>query len=761
MIKRPVIFLPAVILSQFILSQTPVGSWSDHLNYSSARGVVQGKESIYASTGSSVLIYNREFNELKKLSKVNGLSETGISAIGWSDEAGVLIIAYNSTNLDLAGNNLVYNIPDIKNKYIPGKKKVNKIITSGKHAYLACSFGIVVLDLGKKEIRDTWKPGPGTGSNEVFDISVSGGRLYAATENGVWSAGLSAPGLAWSGNWAHVDVTPDPFQSCNLVLHTGSALYCNMPGSDSDILYSVTDHPAIFSSSPGKFNHSIDITSRGFLVSSNNSIEYFNNDGSLIKRITTYGWGAPSASQCVAVGEEIWIADLEWGLVRSMNSSEFSRYIPEGPASDHSAEITWHNGSVLICAGGVDDSWNRLGRPFQISVYTDNRYTNMISGQAFDAMRVCFDPVNTGRFFVSTWGNGLHEYRGGSLVRIYDETNSPLPPGPDPGDGIRICGMVMDKTGNLFMARSGQRAGISILRPDGSWIVNYLTADAPLAGDMISASNGQKWVTLPGSKGVMVTSDNGTRDIFTDDKSWILTIKDQDGTIINNAYCLAEDREGNIWIGTDSGPVVYSGGKPVTGNDVSGYRFKVPRDDNSGLADYMLGTETITAISIDGANRKWLGTKSSGLYLISADGSGMIKNYNASNSPLPSDSISSIAVDNLTGEVWAGTSKGIVSVRELATSGSENYGKIYAFPNPVREDFQGNLTITGLMSNTRVKITDVSGNLVYETVSEGGQAAWDLTTFTGKRVSTGVYLILCSNTDGSGSSVTKVLVIGN
>ena len=185
--------------------------------------------------------------------------------------------------------------------------------------------------------------------------------------------------------------------------------------------------------------------------------------------------------------------------------------------------------------------------------------------------------------------------------------------------------------------------------------------------------------------------------------------------------------------------------------DLKAFRIKIPRNDGTGFADYMLETEIITSIAVDGANRKWLGTYSSGAYLLSPDGTIQLKNYNEQNSPILSNSILSLAVDNKTGDVWFGTSKGIQSVRGDATTGGENFTNVYTFPNPVREDFTGNVTITGLMRDTQIRITDISGNLVYETVSDGGQATWDLKTYNGKRVATGVYLVFCASSDGSQS----------
>ncbi len=157
---RKIAVITTIFLSVIeICGQTPVGSWSDHLSYSTANSIAAGSKQVFASTGSSLLVYDKEFAELKKMTRINGLSETGISSIGWAEEYNALIIGYLNTNVDLLINNTIYNLPDILNKYISGKKEIYRIRTSGKYAYLACSFGIVVIDLSRREIYDTWKPG--------------------------------------------------------------------------------------------------------------------------------------------------------------------------------------------------------------------------------------------------------------------------------------------------------------------------------------------------------------------------------------------------------------------------------------------------------------------------------------------------------------------------------------------------------------------------------------------------------------------------
>ncbi|HPP93400.1 MAG TPA: T9SS type A sorting domain-containing protein, partial [Bacteroidales bacterium] len=362
-------------------------------------------------------------------------------------------------------------------------------------------------------------------------------------------------------------------------------------------------------------------------------------------------------------------------------------------------------------------------------------------------------------FWVTTWGAGLLEYEKNTLVKKYDYTNSPLQTIIPDKPYTRICGIAMDRDRNIWITQTGVPGSIKVLKANNTWTQFPVTIDAPTIGDIIITSTGQKWIVLPRGFGLFVMDDNGTIDNFTDDRYKQMLIRDNDNKIISNVYSIAEDLEGNIWVGTDKGPAVYFNPSRIFDEDIPAIRIKIPRSDGSGLADYMLGTEIISSISIDGANRKWLGTYNSGAYLLSADGTTKLINYNEENSPLFSNMVVSIAIDGKTGEIWFGTSKGVVSVRGEATTGAEKFSNIYAFPNPVRENYEGVLTITGLMRNTSVKITDVSGNLVYKTISQGGQATWDLKTYTGERVSTGVYIILCASEDGEQTAVTKVLVI--
>jgi hypothetical protein len=754
-----IIFLLLLILH--LEAQTPVGSWSDHLTYNTAKSIAVGSGQVYASTGSSIIVYDKEFAELKKMSRINDLTETGINTIAWSEENKTLIIAYSSTNIDLVKNSIIYNIPDIDRKYFPGKKEINRIRTSGKYAFLACSFGIVVVDLTKREIYDTWKPGSGSNAAEVWDISFGNGKIYAATVNGVYSADISNPGLSFFGNWTLVNNLPDPSGKYTSLILSGNRLFVNLssPLFGGDKVYLADGGSSLISFIPGVYNTSFDPAKEGFTISSQASIRYYNNSGSLQKTISNYGWGKVNISQGVTDNNDIWIADISSGLVRGENMSVFSALTLPGPASNNSYNITSYNGKTVICGGGADISWNNQGRPLQVSLHENNNWISYPSETIIDAMRALVDPGNNNHVFVSTWGGGLLEYKNDLLVKQYIESNSPLQT-IIPGKAyVRICGLAMDKFRNLWITQSEVPGSIKVLKPDGSWIVNPVTIDAPTIGDIIIAKNGYKWIILPRGHGLFILDDNNTPEVFTDDRYKKLLVKNEKNVIVSIIYSIAEDLDGNIWVGTDQGPLVYYNPEKVFETDLNASRIMIPRNDGSGFADPLLETEMITSISVDGANRKWLGTNNSGAYLLSPDGTIQLRNYNEINSPIFSNSIISLAVDNKTGDVWFGTSKGIQSVRGDATTGGESFTKVYTFPNPVREDFTGNVTITGLMRDTQIRITDISGNLVYETVSDGGQATWDLKTYNGKRVATGVYLVFCASSDGSQSTVTKMLVI--
>jgi hypothetical protein len=761
---RYLLIILFTFLTVSLSGQAPVGAWTDHLSYSSAKNIAIGQNEIYASTGSSVLVYNKEFDELKKLTRVQGLSEAGISTIVYSLEYNSLIISYTSTNIDLVKDKIVYNIPDIKRKYIPGKKEIYRIKTKGKYAYLASSFGIVVVDILKHEIYDTWKPGTGGETTEVYDISFGNNKIYAATGTGVYYADQANPDLSYYGNWNKITSLRGSSASYNAVAVSGNKIFVNRSErfAAGDSVYMIDNGATLFSYQAGTFNRSFDTYPGGFTISSQRAVRIFSDTGSLLNTISSYGSGSPDISQAIKEGAYIWIADISKGLIKWVSTDIFSNFVLPGPYKNNVISITNKNGKTFITGGAVDNAWNNQWRDLQVFIHENNSWHSEISYTLKDAMRVLPDPANNDHYFVSTWGGGLLEYENDSLLNKFDDSNSPLKTIIPGAAYSRICGLAMDESRNIWITQTGVQGSIKIFRPDklsDKWITYPYTIEAPTIGDIIISKSGYKWIILPRGFGLFILDDNKTPDNFSDDRYKTMLVKDTEGNVISNVYSIAEDLEGNIWVGTDQGPAIYYNPKTIFDEDPRAFRVIIPRNDGTGLGDPLLKTEIITSIAVDGANRKWLGTFSSGVYLLSADGSIKLANYNEENSPLYSNTVVSVALDDKTGEVWFGTAKGVISLRGDATSGAEKFKNVYTFPNPVRPDYTGNVTITGLMRDSRIKITDISGNLVYETFSDGGQATWNLETYTGERVSTGVYIVFCASPDGTSSIVTKMLIL--
>jgi hypothetical protein len=761
---RTVFIILLFILSEpFLPAQEPVGSWSDHLSYNNAGHIAIGNSEIYASTESAIIVYDTKYSEIKKLSRVNGLTESGISTIDYSKENSTLIIGYTSTNIDLVKGNIIFNIPDIKLKYLPGVKVINNIHSKGRYAYIACSFGIVVIDIVKKEIYDTWKPGSYFGTSEVYDLTFKDDYIYATTGNGVYFAKYTTQGLSYFGNWSRVDNLPKPDAKYTCIVASNNKIYVNRTEDlfTGDSVYVVDEACSLFSYQQGVSYKSFDSSPAGLTLTTSGNIKIFNPDGVLTKTIAAYNdWGQPDASHAFVEGNNIWIADKNFGLVEGENMTIFHSLVPNGPFTNNVTGISQGDGKIFISGGGVNNAWNNIWRPGQIFSFENSLWSSELNYDVKDIMRILPEPGNNKHYYVASWGGGLLEYKENILTNHFDESSSPPLQSIIPGQPyIRICGMVMDSEKNLWITQSGVDKSIKVLKPDGTLIALPINIDAPTIGDIIIAKSGYKWIVLPRGYGLFILDDNNKPEKFQNHRYKKIVVKDTDGNTFSNIYSIAEDMDGNIWVGTDQGPFIYNNPDNIFDEDPRAYRPKISRNDGTGLADFMLGTEIITSIAIDGANRKWIGTFSSGAYLLSSDGTKQVLNYNEENSPLLSNSVVCVLVEEKSGEIWFGTDKGTISLRGEATTGKDNFNNIYSFPNPVREDFSGNVTITGLMRNSTIKITDISGNLVFETLSTGGQATWDRTTFNGKRVSTGVYIVFCSNEDGTVSGVTKMLVI--
>ncbi|MBE0640697.1 MAG: hypothetical protein IH599_01595, partial [Bacteroidales bacterium] len=713
------------------------------------------------------------------LGKVEGLSDFGISWITYSKEFQTLVIAYTNTNIDLLQKGKIVNISDIKRKPILGNKTINKAMFIGQNCYLACGFGIVVLDVQRNEIRDTWYIGSEGENVDVLDLAYDGTTIYAATDRGIFSAPFDHPNLANFEAWTHDTSLPHPEARYNALAIFHGRLLANNSNTvyNTDTLFMRTLPTGSWSKVPNGNTYGKNGLKvfDGILYEVNNGDvtlydSSFNSLGKIYQYIQPDSVILPFPQDVMMdVRGYLWIGDQRSGLVRTRNFWESFIVRPDGPSRNLVFEMSASNNSLWVAPGGRNLQWANIYYEGSLYTFRDERWTSLdaTNSSIFDGVRdvltVLVDPSDREHVWAGSWGSGLFEFRNGELVARYDGTNSSLqaPPTLNPSE-VRVGGLAYDQDHNLWVATSSANDLLCVRKNNGEWQSIYLGnlsfgASQTEAGKIVIDNIGQKWVIMRGSK-ILVYNDNNTIGQTSDDRAVILGTGVGQGNLKGSrVFSMARDRDGEIWVGSDEGVVVFYTPESV----FSGYAFDAQQVlvEVGGYAQYLLEEETVTAIAVDGANRKWFGTDRAGVFLMSPDGTEQIHHFTSENSPLLSNSITDITINHNTGEVFFGTALGIISYKADATGGGLTNENVYAYPNPVRPGYEGPIAIKGLVTDADVKITDIAGNLVYSTRAEGGQAVWHGRNFQGERAKSGVYLVFISNDDGSETMVTKVAFI--
>ena len=742
-----------------------MNGWTLHPAYSNVGAVTASDQDVYALSEGSLFSVNRQDESISYYDRLNGLSSTNIIFITYNRATRKLLIVYKSGMLDvLDAKGQIATMSDLFLKGETTEMSINGIVSEGELVYFAMSFGIVVVDLKRQEIRDTYYIGKEASSVDVQYIAVNNDSLYAVTEDD-WYAGALKDNLI---DFTHWKTRP---------LSNKGGIQ-GMASADKQ-LYLLQDS-VLYKYSAGEWKQAVKDTMlwirsggdrllagtpKGFAEVANGKVAYLTD--------------AYSVSDAILSNGEYWMAAGSSGAVRYAQGS-FQQFQPNGPLSNMCYRLQFEGDRLMIAQGG---RWAvQLDRPCDVIWYdyTPKQWSGIpadytmwyLQHGVFDLMNYAVDPTNANHFFATSYGNGVVEFLDGVAVKLYNESNSSLRSSvaDDPWQSlVRTDGAMYDKFGNLWILNGGTRAAaINIMTPQGAWYPLHLQSGAQritlsTPGLLLQDSRypNSKWLyDCRETTGVIVIDDNGTPFDQSDDhvmkrKQFI----DQMGKVVapNEIYCLTQDHSGLIWVGTDAGLFILESVEAFLASDACS-RVVISRNDGTDLADYLLKDEHIQAICVDGGNRKWIGTANSGLYLVSADGQQTIHHFTVDNSPLPSNSILSLAIHPISGEVFIGTGDGLVSYRSDASEASENFSGIYAYPNPVRPNFGGVITIAGLMDNTVVYIIDSGGNLVCKTRSNGGIATWDAKNARGQRVATGVYTVLCNTADGQNHAVTKILV---
>ncbi len=773
----------------------PLGAWKDYLSYRSGTTVTMGQNVVYCVAGSGVFSYSLSDNSIEKLNKVTGLSDVGPTVARYSNTANALVIGYSNGNIDILHNKTIVNIADLKNSSLQGSKAINCIYfpPGTNYALVGCGQGIMQIDLTQNVILNTYYFGTLGSALNVRGITLFNDSIFAATDNGIYKASFNDPNLNNYNDWHKIPNTVLPVGIYNSVVSINDSLYTCF----SNLLTNyATGRDTVFVYSKGHWSHYIfnDLTfgrildggmtlgsletsavgTKNILVASIGPylIAVDPSTNNLFKIVGNYNLtsgsvGISANDGILDANSNAWIADGVYGLVKT-NTSISNIFTPQGPYTNQVFNMAISNNDLWVVSGAYDANFTQTYNSTGASVLENGNWKYIPIPGITDLVCLAIDPWKPLHAFAGSWIEGLVEFNNNNITHVWKDSNTGYSIQPvigNPGD-YRIGSAAYDTLGNLWVtSASAASKYLAVEKPNLTWEAFDFGAQMPqgvTVNSVYITQSQAKWMIFngpPASQGILVYQDGGTFAAPNSNNTHLITTTVGNGGLPDlNVSCLVEDKNGSIWVGTDQRVVVfYSPDNVLDGNhDWDAQPVYVTQN---GYTQYLMQNQATTVIAIDGANLKWIGTQSGGVFLMSADGTQQIYNFTSSNSPLLSNNIVSIVINPNNGEVFFGTDKGIVSFKGTATEGLTSFGNIYAYPDPVPHDYSGPIAIKNLVTNADVRITTVNGELVYHTTALGGQAIWNGDNFDGKRVQTGVYLVFCASPDGSQTKVAKLLFI--
>lgn len=736
--------------------------WRSYFSYNDIVDVTESSTTFYGASSSALFSMNAANNELKTVTSVDGLKTDVVSAVHYSPTYKKTLVG-NSNGLLLVINpdNSITTRTDIiqENNITAAKKKINHIYEHNGKAYLSCDFGIAVYDLATMEFGDTYLMAPGGAEATVAQCTVFGGHIYAALPGfGIYSGSLANPNLNDYNQW---------------IGFTGGAYHGVAAYEDtlfiSDNMGTVfridNGNPMIFSTMPSMVT---DLrVANGYLVATSASRVNVYDGMTQISQVNFItGETTPTTFTCsTVIGSRLYIGTQEKGVfTTSINNLSFNNITPDGPARSNIFAMEKTPNSLWVVFGGYDPIFYAPDvMRYDISKFTEQGWLTIPNSSLFNAASIsdiAVNPNNANEVYAASFHSGLIKIADDVPVQLFDHTTDDedgpeLIPGTEANPSVRINSLAFDNSGNLWMTNSQVDNAIKVLKPDNTWdtySLDDVIANPPgtsYGNKMAIDKNGTKWI--PSSFSGLIAFNNQPLKFQT-------ISDDEIGNLPSvSVTCVAIDVNNRLWIGTSKGlRVLSSVDRFLTDDDLETNPIIILED---GVAQELMFEQGITDIVVDGSNNKWIGTGSAGAFLVSPDGQETLFHFTKENSPLPSNTINDIEIDKATGEVFFATPRGMVSYAGTATEAADDLRNVYVFPNPVRPEFEGDVNISGLMDEVNVKITDIEGNLVYETTSEGGTVLWNTRAFGKHKVASGVYMIFIASEDGTQTKVKKVMII--
>lgn len=768
--KKIFLMLIVVWLSFTAAAQNAVGDWFVHTSFvgDSVTSIAEGNQWVYYLSGACLFRLDKSTGENEAMTIQNDLSDMGVSNIYYNSDKDYLVVLYTNCNIDIIkSNGSVVNMPELKDAVMTSSKTINDVTFAPGLMYLATDFGYVVIDDNKFVVKESHLYG-----EKVISVAQIGDLLLLSTESKLYHGDAdkyherlsSFTESAYKGNCRFRPITDNSYVSL-----TGWT-YLMTISFDANGKLKLSDTELV----QGKTTF-MQKTVGGYLLNSPrlNQCHTIDEAGGSLKSFDTQGelWSANPDGEGIT---KAWAVGTQ-GL-HQLGSENY--YLPNALSFTRPFWMTYNKerDKLYVSSPTANAFFVGMELPSYVNTYDGMKWTDVTPDGAPQQGTYWIDflPGDPDTYLIAGWTTGLHKVTDDQIVYTYNTENSPMRQNYAMHPITRF-----DRNGNLWVVQSLENPEHPVMvLPAAKVKQATVTAEDwtfPLVNGLYT-----KWTqcasflsTKQGSNDIKMFTDgefqsaivfwNSAGEITGKPQQEIYrSLIDQDGQVFSwtNIMCFTEDLTGLVWLGCTEGIVSFNPAKALDPTSFRVNRIKVPRNDGTGMADYLMNGIQVNDIAVDGANRKWIATQTSGLFLVSADGTQILKKFNTTNSPLASNMVYKVCCNPNSNSVYITTPDGLYEYFSDSSPAESNYDNIYAYPNPVRPDYGGDVTITGMMDNSLVKIADASGNVLRQLKSTGGMATWDCCDEYGNRVKTGVYMVLCSQANGSGEAVvTKIAVI--
>jgi len=780
-----ILFFLIITFSKVLIAQDFSNSWKGHFSYLDIKDISQGANKVYGAAQNAVFVFDTQTNEIEKISSINGLAGETISNIKYVEENGILLIGYENGLLQVynESNKEIITVVDIINKPTipPNNKKINHFMIYNNFAYISTDYGISLYDIENLEFGDTYFIGSGGSQLKVRQTTIFENTIYAATQSSIFRAEVDNPNLIDFQQWTSF---ANGANWVGIQFINGKGYVARTSG----LLYELVSNSISIVENYGLAIQDIRNSEGNLVVTTLNEVHVYDVD-----TFTEIALAVPTTefdtqfSSAITIDNEIFIGTKDqvglgksgFGILKTtfLTTDIFEEIHPESPLTNKFFKIQSQAGHVWGTHGGQSITFNFNGgvRKTGISHLIQDEWKNI----SYDSLEttlfrpwylsfISINPFNSSEAYIGSYYSGLLEVNN-ETISIYDQSNSTIV--PFAGALHLTLASKYDNEGALWVLNGRTNFALNKFL-DGNWSSFSLesvisSATSNLGFGAIAFDGSEKIFIGSHNFGIIGFKKNGGNPI-------IKNIVGEEFSFPSEAVkAIAVDQQNQVWIGTTQGlRVIFNTEEFFEDPNYSPSEIIVLDD---GIARELLFQQFITDIKVDGANNKWISTLDTGVYYFSSDGQRTIYHFTKDNSPLPTNDVLSVALDETNGVVYFATDKGLVSFNSETSVPEINLEEAFVFPNPVRPDFNINdkkIKIRGISGNVNIKITDIEGNLVTEAETrtntkfngynleiDGGTALWNGKNMSGRTVATGVYMVMISDLDSFETKVLKLMVV--